>query len=98
VLARYHQVPFYVAAPFSTIDFATPDGSTIPIEEREATEVTSFAGVSVAPPDTRVFNWAFDVTPADLVSAIITERGVFHPPYDFKIVPGLVKRKDPVQD
>lgn len=84
VLARHHGVPFYVAAPLSTIDAAAPDGSAIPIEERDAAEVTSFAGVVVAPPGTRVWNPAFDVTPADLVSAIITEKGVFSPPYNFK--------------
>lgn len=84
VLARHHGVPFYVAAPLATIDAATPDGSAIPIEERDAAEVTSFAGVAVAPPGTRVWNPAFDVTPADLVSAIITEKGVFSPPYNFK--------------
>ncbi|RPF42611.1 methylthioribose-1-phosphate isomerase [Thermodesulfitimonas autotrophica] len=84
VLARHHGVPFYVAAPLSTIDAAASDGSAIPIEERDAAEVTSFAGVAVAPPGTRVWNPAFDVTPADLVSAIITEKGVFYPPYNFK--------------
>ncbi|MGQ9512540.1 S-methyl-5-thioribose-1-phosphate isomerase [Thermodesulfitimonas sp.] len=84
VLARHHGVPFYVAAPLSTIDTAAPDGGAIPIEERDAAEVTSFAGATVAPPGTRVWNPAFDVTPADLVSAIITEKGVFYPPYTFK--------------
>jgi methylthioribose-1-phosphate isomerase len=74
VLARRHGVPFYVAAPVSTIDPATPDGAAIPIEERDAAEVTD----GEAP----ALNLAFDVTPAELVSAIITERGALEPPYD----------------
>lgn len=86
VLAAHHGVPFYVAAPFSTIDPATPEGEAIPIEERDAAEVTSFAGVLVAPAGTSVWNPAFDVTPNNLVTAIITERGVFYPPYDFSQV------------
>ncbi|MGO0122178.1 S-methyl-5-thioribose-1-phosphate isomerase [Desulfothermobacter acidiphilus] len=80
VLAREHQVPFYVAAPFSTVDGATPDGKTIPIEERSAEEVTHFGGVNVAPAGVKVKNYAFDVTPASLLTALITERGVVYPP------------------
>jgi methylthioribose-1-phosphate isomerase len=77
--ARAHRVPFYVAAPSSTIDSATPDGARIPIEERAAGEVTSWGGRRTAPDGVGVWNPAFDVTPAELVTAIITDRGVFKP-------------------
>jgi methylthioribose-1-phosphate isomerase len=81
VLAREHGVPFYVAAPFSTVDRSLPDGSAIPIEERDQTEVTGFGGVRCAPLTVKVRNPAFDVTPARNVTAIITDRGVASPPY-----------------
>jgi methylthioribose-1-phosphate isomerase len=81
VLAKQHQIPFYVAAPISTLDLAIPDGSHIPIEQREASEVTHMGGVRVVPEGVSVFNPAFDVTPHEFVSAIITERGVAKPPY-----------------
>ncbi|MEW6771488.1 MAG: S-methyl-5-thioribose-1-phosphate isomerase [Bacillota bacterium] len=84
VLARHHGVPFYVAAPFSTVDPETPDGTGIPIEERDPGEVTHLGGVPVAPAGTAVWNPAFDVTPHNLVTAIITERGVYYPPYNFR--------------
>ena len=77
--ARAHGVPFYVAVPTSTIDPATLDGAGIPIEERAADEVTVWRGQRAAPPAARVWNPAFDVTPADLVTAIITDRGVVAP-------------------
>jgi methylthioribose-1-phosphate isomerase len=83
VLARHHGVPFYVAAPFSTIDAALSSGAQIPIEERPGEEVRRVAGQPTAPADTPVYNPAFDVTPATLIAAIITERGVFRPPYRF---------------
>jgi methylthioribose-1-phosphate isomerase len=83
VIARHHGVPFYVAAPFSTIDSALASGDRIPIEERDAAEVRGVAGRVTAPADSPVFNPAFDVTPASLIAAIITERGVFRPPYRF---------------
>jgi methylthioribose-1-phosphate isomerase len=83
VLARHHSVPFYVAAPFSTIDPALPSGGHIPIEERDAAEVRRVGGHPTAPEASPVFNPAFDVTPATLISAIITERGVFRPPFKF---------------
>jgi methylthioribose-1-phosphate isomerase len=79
--ARAHGVPFYVACPLSTLDLATPDGSAIAIEERAATEITHVAGRLICPEDTPVFNPAFDITPAELVSAIITEQGIVRPPY-----------------
>jgi methylthioribose-1-phosphate isomerase len=80
-LARRHEIPFYVAAPLSTIDLNTPDGAHIPIEERSAKEVTHVAGSQVAPEGARIWNPAFDVTPHDLIAGIITERGVLRPPY-----------------
>jgi len=83
VLARHHRVPFYVAAPSSTIDPSIPSGDTIVIEERDGAEVRGVAGRQTAPAASPVFNPAFDVTPAALISAIITERGVFRPPYHF---------------
>jgi methylthioribose-1-phosphate isomerase len=81
VLAKEHGIPFYVAAPWSTVDLATPDGSGIPIEQRSATEVTHFAGKRVTPEGIQVENPAFDVTPNKYVAAIITERGVARAPY-----------------
>ena len=81
VLARENDVPFYVAAPTSTIDLDCPDGTHIPIEERDAREVTELWGVRVAPAGVRVRNPAFDVTPARYITAIVTERGVARPPY-----------------
>ena len=81
VLAKENGVPFYVAAPISTLDLAIPDGDHIPIEERSAAEVTHVFGVQVAPEGTEVRNPAFDVTPNRYVTAIITERGVARPPF-----------------
>jgi methylthioribose-1-phosphate isomerase len=83
VLARHHGVPFYVAAPSSTIDPAIATGADIPIEERDAGEVRHVGSQQTAPGDSPVYNPAFDVTPASLIAAIITERGVFRPPYRF---------------
>jgi methylthioribose-1-phosphate isomerase len=85
VLAARHRVPFYVAAPRSTIDPATPSGRDIPIEERSAAEVTQVLGTRVAPPGTEALNLAFDVTPAELISGLITEVGVLEPPYEESI-------------
>jgi methylthioribose-1-phosphate isomerase len=85
VCARHHGVPFYVAAPLSTIDRDTPSGAAIPIEERASAEVTALAGTPVAPAGAPAANWAFDVTPAELVSAIVTERAVLEPPYEESI-------------
>mgnify|MGYP000047148690 CR=1 FL=1 len=81
VLAREHGIPFYVAAPMSTVDFRVATGKDIPIEMRDEREITHFAGKRVAPPGVGVWNPAFDVTPARLVDAIITDRGVARPPY-----------------
>jgi methylthioribose-1-phosphate isomerase len=81
VLAREHQIPFYVAAPLSTIDLNTPDGQHIPIEERNSKEVTHVGGSQLAPEGAHVWNPAFDVTPHHLIAGIITERGIFRAPY-----------------
>jgi methylthioribose-1-phosphate isomerase len=81
VLAKEHGIPFYVAAPFSTVDLETPDGSQIPIEQRAPREVTHLAGKQIAPDGVSVENPAFDVTPHSYVTAIITERGVAREPY-----------------
>jgi methylthioribose-1-phosphate isomerase len=81
VLAKEHGIPFFVAAPLSTIDFDCPDGSCIPIEERDPSEVTELFGERIAPHGVAVRNPAFDVTPARYVRAIITERGIAEPPF-----------------
>lgn len=77
--ARAHGIPFYVAAPSSTLDLATPNGAAIPIEQREASEVTSWQGALAAPAGVRVWNPAFDMTPAELITAIVTDKGIFPP-------------------
>jgi methylthioribose-1-phosphate isomerase len=84
VLARHHGVPFYIAAPFSTIDAGLASGAQIPIEERDGEEVRRVGAEQTAPARTPVYNPAFDVTPAALITAIITERGIFRPPYRFE--------------
>jgi methylthioribose-1-phosphate isomerase len=81
VLASYHRLPFYVAAPFSTVDLDTPAGEAVVIEERDPREVTEPLGVPFAPEGTAALNPAFDITPARLVSAIVTDRGVIRPPF-----------------
>ncbi len=81
VLARRHNIPFYVAAPLSTVDLNCPTGDEIPIEERDIREVTHVKDIQLAPDDTLVSNYAFDVTPNELVTAIITEKGVARAPY-----------------
>jgi len=85
VLAKFHNIPFYVAAPYSTFDFTLENGSDIPIEMRDDYEVTSLHGVQTAPNGIGVLNPAFDVTPHDLVTAIITEEGVLTPNYEESI-------------
>ncbi len=82
VLAHVHSIPFYVAAPCSTIDLKLPSGEHIPIEQRDPEEVTSVRGAAIAPPGIQAANPAFDVTPHSYITAIITERGVAHPPYE----------------
>jgi methylthioribose-1-phosphate isomerase len=82
VLAKEHGIPFYVAAPISTVDLETPDGSGIPIEQRNSKEVSHIAGKQMVPDGVQIENPAFDVTPAKYVAAIITERGVAKAPYE----------------
>ncbi|MEB2285965.1 MAG: S-methyl-5-thioribose-1-phosphate isomerase [Polyangiaceae bacterium UTPRO1] len=94
VLAHRHGIPFYVAAPTSSIDLGCPRGSKIPIEERNGREVTHIFDRQVAPSGIKVANPAFDVTPHDLVTAIITERGIARPPYNKSLV-RIVKGEAP---
>jgi methylthioribose-1-phosphate isomerase len=79
VLAHAHGIPFYVAAPLSSIDLDTPTGADIPIEERPAEEITHGLGKQVAPDGIKVYNPAFDVTPARYITAIVTENGIYKP-------------------
>ena len=85
LLAQHFKIPFYVAAPLSTIDPSTPDGSGIPIEQRPEREVTHVGDKRLTPVGVPVYNFAFDVTPAELITGIITEKGVLHPPYGLAI-------------
>jgi methylthioribose-1-phosphate isomerase len=86
LIARAHGVPFYVAGPLSTLDLALPHGDAIPIEERDPDEVTHIGAAAVTPLGTAVANPAFDVTPAHLITAIITEVGIAYPPYEESLV------------
>ena len=81
VLAKEHGIPFYVAAPMSTVDFNSASGDDIPIEERDIREVTHIQDIQLAPEGIEVGNYAFDVTPNEMVDAIITEKGVARKPY-----------------
>lgn len=97
VLAKHHNIPFYVAAPFSTIDSKLLSGVQIPIEQRESIEMTHLEGLRIAPENVSVLNPAFDITPGELVTAFITERGVVRPPYDFadsRLVSNLIEDED----
>lgn len=80
--ARAHGIPFYIVGPTSTVDLSIPTGADIPIEERPADEVTHIEGLVITPPETPVFNPAFDVTPAEFITAIITEKGIVYPPFE----------------
>ncbi|HEX8805528.1 MAG TPA: S-methyl-5-thioribose-1-phosphate isomerase, partial [Candidatus Aquilonibacter sp.] len=91
ILAAHHGIPFYVAAPRSTFDFAIDSGASIHIEERAASEVTALGGTPIAPSDTKVYNPAFDVTPGHLITAFITEYGVVKAPYH-ETIPALELR------
>ena len=95
VLARHHRVPFIVVAPVSTLDAATPDGAAIPIEERAESELLRAGDVDLAAPGARALNPAFDVTPAALVDAIVTERGVLRAPYEASIAAVIAEARDP---
>lgn len=83
VLAKHHGIPFVIAAPTSTLDPAIPDGTHIPIEERDVRELTHAEGIAIGPAGVPVYNPGFDVTPGDLITAIVTEKGVFQPPFHF---------------
>lgn len=87
VLAEKHRIPFYVAAPISTMDFEISSGEGIPIEEREPSEVTESFGRRIAPEGVHVYSPAFDITPNELVTAIVTEHGIVRPPYNKTIPP-----------
>ena len=91
VLAERHGVPFYIAAPVSTIDGATPTGAEIPIEERDPMEVKQVFGTDVAPDGIEAANFAFDVTPNELITGIITEFGVLEMPYTESIAQALAE-------
>jgi len=79
IMAKYHKVPFYIAAPQSTFDLTLPDGCSIPIEQRTADEITNAFGKRTAPEGVEVYNPAFDVTPAELITGIVTEKGIISP-------------------
>jgi methylthioribose-1-phosphate isomerase len=96
VLAHAHSIPFYVAAPLSTIDGSLPSGDHIPIEERQPDEVTHFGDYQIAPTGIAVLNPAFDVTPHTYVQAIITEVGVLRPPFDQRIAQALKAMAAPI--
>jgi methylthioribose-1-phosphate isomerase len=85
VLAKWHKLPFYVAAPTSTIDVSLLTGKDIPVEERAAEEVTHFQGIRITPKEVRAFNPAFDITPNDLIQGIITENGIIRKPFGKKL-------------
>lgn len=85
LLAQNHGIPFYVAAPLSTIDLATEEGEAIPIEERAWEEITHIGGVQVAPENIKCYNPAFDVTPWNYITGIITEKGIARPPYEVSL-------------
>ncbi|MGE4564051.1 MAG: S-methyl-5-thioribose-1-phosphate isomerase, partial [Victivallaceae bacterium] len=81
IAAKYHQIPFYVAAPYSSFDLTLADGGAIPIEERPGWEIGNFFGRRTAPEDIEFYNPAFDVTPHQLIAGFITERGIVRPPF-----------------
>lgn len=97
VLARHHGIPFYVAAPLSTIDRSLPDGRRIPIETRPSHELTEYRGLRLAPEGVGVYNPAFDVTPAGLITAIITERGILRGPYERSIADVYAVGRGPIR-
>jgi methylthioribose-1-phosphate isomerase len=91
VLANAHGIPFYVAAPLSTVDFRIQEGAQIPIEQRGEEEVTVVGGSRIAPDGVKVIKYAFDVTPSRLISAIVTDRGIARAPYTESLA-GLLPR------
>ncbi len=97
IIAKEHGIPFYVAAPTSTFDLSIPDGSMIPIEERDPKEVSEGFGRRTVPEGVEVFSPAFDVTPSAYISAIVTERGILRPPYEAAIRSMLQKERAPAR-
>lgn len=93
ILAQFHKIPFYVVAPASTFDLSLKSGEDIPIEERSKDEVRQIRGKRIVPRDIKVYNPAFDVTPARLITAIVTEKGVLRPPYRKSIRKTILKHK-----
>lgn len=91
VLAAAHEIPFYVAAPTTTIDLKISSGSEIPVEERDGSEIRIFAGVRIVPEEVDVYNPAFDITPSKYITGIITEKGIISPPYTVNLVKMMVK-------
>jgi methylthioribose-1-phosphate isomerase len=91
IVARAHNVPFYVAAPTTTIDLTIPDGGRIEIEKRAASEITELGAEKITPPGTAAVNPAFDVTPAEYITAIITEEGIARPPYEQSLAEMVAK-------
>lgn len=85
ILAKHHNIPFYVAAPVSTFDLSLKSGDQIPIEQRPAKEVTNIGNMKIVPDGVDVYNFAFDVTPGEFITAIICEKGIIYPPYDVNI-------------
>jgi methylthioribose-1-phosphate isomerase len=85
VLSKWHRLPFYIAAPTSTVDVSLPTGREIPVEERASEEVTHFRGTRITPKGVRAFNPAFDITPHNLIHGIITEKGVIRKPFEKKL-------------
>ena len=94
VLAKQHEIPFYVAAPISTIDLSVADGSHIPIEQRDPSEVTNFGGVRVVPDGVNALNPAFDITPEEYLTAIITDYGVARASYSESLPRLVVKSRE----
>lgn len=90
-LAFLHEIPFYVAAPTTTIDLKISSGEEIPIEERDGTEIRFFAGVRIVPEEVDVYNPAFDITPSKYITGIVTEKGIISPPYSVNLVKMMVK-------
>ncbi len=90
VLANYHSIPMYIAAPYSTVDLNTFTGNDIPIEERHSAEIIYIQKVPITVPDVQVWNPAFDVTPAELITGIVTEKGVFERPYEESLVQAYI--------
>jgi methylthioribose-1-phosphate isomerase len=89
LLAKAHNIPFYIAAPFSTFDLSMKDGAEIIIEQRDEKEVTCGMGKQIAPDGIKVYNPAFDVTPSELITAFITDKGIIRPPYTRTILQTL---------